>query len=147
MHISRLSDSGGDRICPAAFMLKGNKVLLGHRHYTGGLAPSSLWTVPGGRGEDGETVEATLRREVAEETGIREFEILAYLQDIPGATSGDIVPIFLCTTKEDATLMEPEKFSEWRWVPLHEFAAGTPSPFINPGARTIVTEFISVFTR
>lgn len=148
MAIQRLADIGNEVTCPAAFILKDSKVLVGHRHYTSEKWKTvSVWTVPGGRGDVGETVERTLRREIAEETGITELAILAYVQDIPGAKEGDIVPVFLCETAQEPTLMEPEKFSEWRWVPLADFAAGAPGDFINPAARALVVDFISTFTR
>jgi ADP-ribose pyrophosphatase YjhB (NUDIX family) len=148
MDIPRLLDLGDERTCPAAFILKDFKVLVGLRHYTPDKWKAvSVWTVPGGRGDAGETIGATLLREIAEETGITEVEILAYVQDILGAKEGDIVPVFLCETTQDPTLMEPEKFSEWRWVPLHEFAAGAPGDFINPDARTLILDFIAACTR
>lgn len=148
MRIQRLTDIGNELTCPAAFILKDSKILVGHRHYTPEKWKTvSVWTVPGGRGDVGETVERTLRREIAEETGITELTILAYVQDIPGAKDGDIVPVFLCETTQEPTLMEPEKFSEWRWVALPDFAAGAPGDFINPGARTLILDFISATNR
>jgi hypothetical protein len=50
------------------------------------------------------------------------------LGKFPGAKEGDIVYGFGCRTDEEPRLMEPEKFSEWRWIALSEI----PTNFINP---------------
>lgn len=133
----------GDALtCPGAIIVKDGKVLVGHRHYTPDKWKAiSLWTVPGGRCDAGETLEVTLRRETVEETGITSMEIVSYIGDIPGAKEGDLVPLFHCTTDEEPTLMEPEKFSEWKWVPVTDFAKGEPSPFINEHAREAFVRF------
>ncbi|GEM_PF-5392376 len=39
-------------------------------------------------------------------------------------------------------LMEPEKFSEWRWVPIEEYAAGGPYSQMNPAVHAMVSEFL-----
>jgi len=65
---------------------------------------------PGRRSDIGETIEQTLRREVAEEVNITDLEILDFIGEVPGAKEGDVVLMFYCTTKQDGKLMEPEKF-------------------------------------
>ena len=102
----------------------------------------SVWTCPGGRCEDGETVETTLRREVAEETGITDLQILSYIGEVPGAKESDIVPLFFCTTEQEPRLMEPEKFSEWRWISKEDYFRGFPENFINSPARKLIVDFL-----
>lgn len=98
---------------------------MGHRHYTPDKWKKiSVWTVPGGRCDEGEKIEETLRREVREETGITDLEIIEYLGQVSGAKDGDIVPIFACKTLQEPTLMEPEKFSEWSWKEFEEYKSG-----------------------
>lgn len=58
---------GGVRIAVGAILRDAGRVLLVRR----ANPPSrGLWAVPGGRVEPGETLEAAVRREVAEETGL-----------------------------------------------------------------------------
>ena len=67
---------GDQSKCPVALIIRDNKILLGHRHYTPDKWKTvSVWTCPGGRCDDGETIEDTLRREVEEETGISNLKI------------------------------------------------------------------------
>ena len=123
-----LSKIGDETQCPVAIIIRDNKVLLGHRHYTPDKWQTiSVWTCPGGRCDEGETLEVTLRRETEEETGITDLIIKEYLGELPGAKAGDRVPVFLCTTTQEAENIEPHKFSEWRWFTKEEF----PEMFIN----------------
>ena len=114
----QLSHIGTRVTCPAAVIIKNESILLGLRNYTPDKWKAiSVWTTPGGRCEEGETVEIALRREVKEEIGVENLRILDFIGEIPGAKEGDIVPVFLCDTDEEPRLMEPEKFSEWKWIP------------------------------
>jgi len=102
---------------------------LGLRHYTPDKwKTTSVWTTPGGRSEVSETIEATLRREVAEEVGISDMTVESFLGEVPGVKEGDTVYIFKCQTTQEPQLLEPEKFSEWKWFSLSEI----PDDFINP---------------
>jgi ADP-ribose pyrophosphatase YjhB (NUDIX family) len=114
----KLKEIGGPNKCPVAVLIRDNHILFGLRNYTKDM---SVWIVPGGRCEEGETLEEALRREVYEEAGISELKIIGFAGETGGAKEGDIVPVFFCTTEQDYKLMEPEKFSEWRWVPKDEY--------------------------
>jgi hypothetical protein len=61
---------------------------------------------------------------------------------VPGAKEGDIVPMFFCTTNQDAKLMEPEKFSEWCWVEKEKYIAGEKYSGFNPTARKMIVSFL-----
>jgi len=125
----RLKTKGHDKLCASAIMFKDEKILIGFRHYgRDKWKKISVWTCPGGRCDDGEFVEQTLRREVAEEVGIINFTINEFLGEFPGAKEGDILYLFKCSTDEEFKLMEPEKFSEWRWSMVNNI----PDNFINP---------------
>lgn len=140
---TKLNELGNEKKCPIAIMERDGNVLMGHRHYKQNeWKEISVWTVPGGRCEQGETLEQALRREVLEEVGITKFEIVDYIGEVPGAKEGDIVPIFYCTTVEDYTLMEPNNFSEWRWVPKDLYMAGEYLGF-NSMARKITVGYLS----
>lgn len=135
---------GNVTICPVAVIIKDEKILIGHRHYVlDKWKTISVWTFPGGRCNIGESLEETLRREVEEETDIKELEILDYIGEVPGAKEGDVVPLFLCKTNQDAQLMEPHKFSEWRWVDLQEYINGFPEYFINNNDRKMIADFLA----
>lgn len=132
-----LKSIGDSTKCPIALIIRGNKILLGHRHYTPDKWKTvSVWTCPGGRCDEGETIETTLKREVGEETGINDLVIKEYLGEYPGAKEGDFVPVFLCGTSQEAQNIEPHKFSEWRWFTKEEF----PDTFINKDVATLINK-------
>jgi 8-oxo-dGTP pyrophosphatase MutT (NUDIX family) len=133
----------GDGItCPISLIMKDGKFLVGYRNYTPDKWKKiSVWTIPGGRSDLGETIEETLRREVAEEVNITDLKILDFIGEAPGAKEGDVVLVFYCTTKQDALLMEPEKFSEWRWVSLKEYEEIYIS--FNPEVREMIINYLT----
>jgi 8-oxo-dGTP pyrophosphatase MutT (NUDIX family) len=46
-------------------------------------------------------METTLRREVSEEIGVKNLEVVEYLGEFPGAQKPDRIPVFLCHTSEE----------------------------------------------
>lgn len=116
-----LRQIGNSDTCSTAIITRNNKVFLGLRHYHPRKMGSeeretiSVWTTPGGRCDEGETLHETLVREVYEEVGIKNITVNRHVATFSGAKTGDTVYVFQCTTEEDHVHMEPEKFSEWRW--------------------------------
>ena len=134
-----LTSTGNETKCPVALIIKDNKILLGYRHYTPDKWKTvSVWTCPGGRCDEGETIETTLRREVEEETGINDLEIIEFLGEYPGAKEGDFVPVFRCSTNQEAENIEPHKFSEWKWFSKEEF----PDTFINKDVAKLINRIL-----
>jgi ADP-ribose pyrophosphatase YjhB (NUDIX family) len=136
----QLNAPGNPIVCPAVFVVRDGKFLTGLRHYDAAAwRKCSVWTTPGGRSAEGETVEAALRRETAEETGITDLKLIDYLGTVPGGKSGDFVPIFVGETGGEPKLMEPEKFSEWRWCRPED----VPGEFVNPRALALFKSWLT----
>lgn len=139
----KLSQKGNVLICPTAVIIRNDCILLGLRNYTPDKWKKiSVWTTPGGRCDLNETVEETLRREIKEEVSIDKLEIVGFIGEISGAKERDVVPIFLCKTEQNFRIMEPEKFSEWRWVPIPEYLKGKSWNIMNPSAYKLISEFL-----
>ena len=139
----QLSKITNQQTCPVAIMVCDGKILVGHRHYTRDKWKDiSVWTIPGGRCDDNESIEQTLRREVYEEVGISEFKIIDFIGEAEGAKAGDIVPIFLCSTTQEYKLMEPEKFSEWCWVTKEDYINKEEYSGFSPVARGVIVNYL-----
>lgn len=132
-----LQKIGKNTDIPAAFIIKNGELLIGLRNYTPDKWKEiSVWTVPAGRCEENETLEATLKREVSEEVGINDLKIIDYLGTVPGVKEGDTLFVFRAETNQEPQLMEPEKFSEWKWCSISEI----PSNFINPKLLELIKD-------
>jgi len=134
-----LNKIGDTKTCTSAIIIKNGKILLGLRNYTKENTNHewktiSVWTTPGGRCDEGEKIKENLLRETEEETGIKNMQIEKFLGNVGGAKEGDEVFAFLCKTDEEAKLMEPEKFSEWRWFSPSDI----PPNFINPNIAELI---------
>lgn len=136
--MEELQRIGDTQTCSAVFFIREGKILLGLRNYTQDKwKVISVWTTPGGRCDNGEVLERSLRRETEEETGITRFTIRKYLGTYLGAKEGDTVYVFLCDTEEEPKLLEPEKFSEWRWFPVKNLPQNMISPHIDAFLKTL----------
>lgn len=71
-----------------------------------------------------------------------DFEIVDFIGEVSGIKEGDNILIFFCTTKQDFKLMEPEKFSEWRWVPKNEYIENEIYCGFNPVARKLIVDYL-----
>ena len=134
---SILQKIGSEKDVTVAFIFKDNRLLIGLRNYTPDKWKKiSVWTAPGGRCDGNETLEKTLRREVFEEVGISDLKITDYLGKVPGAKKGDVVFVFKAETEEEPKLMEPAKFSAWKWCSVSEI----PLNFINPKSLELIKD-------
>jgi len=91
-----------------------------------------FWDMPGGRIHRGEDLEVALRREVFEETGIRDFAIADRLQmtfskyRIPAGDSGldidvgVILSTYVCDIATDVEIMLSDESLEWGWFTASE---------------------------
>lgn len=129
---------GDGVLCTSALIFnKEGKIFLGLRHYQkkweGELVSNSLWTTPGGRTDEGETVGECLVRESLEETGLRVIPV-EFLGEFPGARAMDRLLAFRCEYVGDPKNMEPEKFERWDWFDIKDI----PDNFINPHVREML---------
>ncbi|MFN3635671.1 MAG: NUDIX domain-containing protein [Rhizobium rhizophilum] len=89
---------------------------------------AGFWSLPGGKVDLWERVEATARREIAEEVGIRlgKLELLCVVDQLTPAEGAHWVsPTFLAEEFEgEPVLLEPEKHTALGWFPLDAL----PSP-------------------
>ncbi len=106
-----------EQLCIFAFIRKGDSILMGLREYT---KNNPVWTYPGGRGQPGETLIDTLRRETLEEIGISNITPIRVIGQKAGVKEGDRVYFVECKTSEEPRLMEPDKFKEWKWFPVDQ---------------------------
>lgn len=125
------SDHPYPRVGVATFVVRGHKVLLGLRH---GAHGANTWGLPGGKLELGESWQACSLREIAEEAGITVSEPVYF------AATNDVfdeglhyVTIFMKADYQagEASVLEPNKCSEWRWFSTNELPANLMLPLQN----------------
>lgn len=107
-------------------ILKGGKVLLGHRNENPEKASSLLhgegsWTMPGGKLDFQEKLKSGAIREVLEETGIKvkNLRVISISNDI--VTDAHFLTIGFLTEEFEGEpkVMEPDEITEWRWFDLN----------------------------
>lgn len=109
------------------FRIEGGEPLYLLLHYPGaGRRPRGYWDFPKGHVEQGETEEATVRREVREETGLRDLlfvrgfrERINYFFQKRGKKIFKVVVFYVCKTKEKDVKVSFEH-TGFQWVPFHE---------------------------
>lgn len=120
-----------------AAIIRDGKILLGLREYED---TATVWTAPGGSVDAGETLERAVRRETKEETGIDDLKFVDYIGKV-NAKDRDPLFVFRCETRQEPELAEPDKFGEWRWVPVAEFVSGQPTNYINEESRELILDY------
>ena len=135
---NQLSQKVGSKTAVIAAIIRHGKILLGLRDYKNG---PTVWTAPGGSVDKNETLEAAARREVEEETGINDLEFIDYIGNVK-ADERDLLHIFYCKISNTPKRMEPDKFLEWTWYPLEDFAGGKLDNYINEPSRKVIVNYL-----
>ncbi|MDQ3876841.1 MAG: NUDIX domain-containing protein [Actinomycetota bacterium] len=80
-----------------------------------------LWTIPGGRVENGELLAEALKREVLEETGLEvDPGDLVGILEVPGDPHYVILDFYARLTGGREPHAQQEEVAEARWVPLDD---------------------------
>jgi 8-oxo-dGTP diphosphatase len=79
---------------------------------------AGFWNLPGGKVEFGQSLEAALRREVAEETGLAVGEpaFLFFLETLPTPSLPTHYLTFYFHCRADAEPVLNDESSAWRWI-------------------------------
>lgn len=129
------------RECVAAFVVKGEKILLGKRSASRSFYPD-IWDVFGGHQNPGESREAALRRELREELGIvlTEWRFLLTVDEPNPAKNGAGQYHFYLVTGWEGTPanLQPDEHFSVEWF---EFGEAVKLPF----AHILYAELIRQF--
>ena len=107
-------------------LVDGDRILL--TKYQASHSAYRQYALIAGYNEIGETLEDTVRREVAEEVGL-EVEDIRYYKSQPWPLSGALLAGFFCRLKgADAITLEENELSEARWVSRQELDPRPDSP-------------------
>lgn len=152
---SAASAAGWQRLCPACgashfprtdpvvimLITRGNSVLLGRSQ----AWPERMYSLLAGFVEPGETVEAAVRREVAEETGVRVGRV-EYLASQPWPFPASLMLGCRGEAESVEIACDPEELEDALWVTREEVVqmmAGL-HPRINPARRGAIAHFLLV---
>lgn len=107
-------------------LVDGDRILL--TKYQASHSSYRNYALIAGYNETGETLEETVRREVAEEVGLR-VEDITYYKSQPWPLSGALLAGFFCRLKgSDSVTLETQELSEARWVSREELEPRPDSP-------------------
>ena len=129
------------RTDPVVIMLvvRGNRLLLGRS--TGW--PEGMYSCLAGFVEPGETVEAAVRREVAEETGVA-VGVVRYLASQPWPFPASLMIGCLAQATSDAITLDPTELADAQWLSREDLAsvlAGT-HPQLKPARKGSIAHFL-----
>ena len=109
-------------------------------------AAKGYWDIPGGRMDDNENLEATLRRELSEELPGVELQSLGEIQGshrLPHDIEGDIslvILYYLVSVKLPKEIVLSEEHESYIWVKQR---ADIPKEDLNPRMREIMINLIT----
>src|SRR5579884_520740 len=117
------------RVGMGVFIFKNGRFLIGKRMSAHG---EGSWSIPGGHMEFGESLEATAKREVKEETGLEIHHIRfgGVTNDYFATEGKHYITIWMLSDWKsgEPTITEPDYFVEQRWVDFDNL----PQPLFLP---------------
>lgn len=129
------------RTDPVVIMLvtRGNRVLLGRSPGW----PEGMYSLLAGFIEPGETIEAAVRREVAEETGVR-VGAVRYLASQPWPFPASLMIGCAGEALSDEIILDPDEIEDALWLTREEMArvAAGDHPAIRPPRRGAIAAFL-----
>jgi len=151
---SVVSMSGWQRLCPSCnashfprtdpvaimLVLRGNKLLLGRSPGW----PEGMYSALAGFVEPGETLEATVRREVFEETGVRCGDV-RYVAGQPWAWPNSLMLGFVADALDEQITLDPHELEDAIWLTREEMVdvmAGIHPVVRRPRAGAIAYELV-----
>lgn len=126
---THISDAGWQRKCPAChsshfprtdpvvimLVVRGDRLLLGRA----AVWPEGMYSLLAGFVEPGEVLEAAVRREVFEETGIRVGHV-RYLASQPWPFPASLMLGCIAEATSDDITLDPEELQDARWLTRQE---------------------------
>ncbi|MFC3182699.1 NAD(+) diphosphatase [Cypionkella sinensis] len=150
---SQMINAGWQRSCPACgaqhfprtdpvvimLVVRGNKLLLGRS----APWPEGMYSLLAGFVEPGETLEAAVRREVFEETGITTGAV-RYLASQPWPFPASLMFGCIAEATSDAITLDPAELEDALWVTREELVAvmAGQHPKIKPGRKGAIAQFL-----
>jgi ADP-ribose pyrophosphatase YjhB (NUDIX family) len=127
--------TGRPELCVGAVVVHADRLLLVERGRGAGVG---LWSVPGGRVELGETMDAAVVRELEEETGLRGSaeRVLGWVERIDGGYHFVIVD-YLVRVDDVRDAHAGDDAAALAWVPLDEVRT---RPGVVPGLVEFLEE-------
>lgn len=141
-----------------AFICKNGFVLVAHKTASDRHNPDR-WEMPGGRMLFGEDVDAHIKREVFEETGLQivpgePFFIWQWIMSDPSRPDSDEIQVVAvareCTTYGGTITLANQEHDDYigeaRWVPVSELLELNLIPSLRPAAEAFVVRQLSALS-
>ena len=146
-------NAGWQRVCPACaaqhfprtdpvvimLVVRGNQLLLGRSP----AWPEGMYSLLAGFVEPGEVLEAAVRREVAEETGVQ-VGAVRYLASQPWPFPGSLMFGCIAEATTEAITLDPVELEDALWISREDLITvlAGQHPRIKPGRKGAIAHFL-----